>query len=148
MIALSVLTVGLVTMSQSIASSTSLNRVNRESALASDALRDMMERLDGIDDFTTAYAFCQANPLFDVPGLDPIDGAVSVGELLVPDVGGQLREDLVDPEFGMPRDLNGDGDQVDDATADYLLLPVLLRVRWQGVSGERTEVLRTILADR
>ncbi len=44
---------------------------------------------------------------------------------------GVLREDLILPKLGMPRDLNLDG-VIDSAdhSADYQALPVLLTVRW------------------
>jgi hypothetical protein len=86
-----------------------------------------------------------------VKGLQVPDGDAigSVGEIVFPTIGTQLREDVVDPELGMPRDLNGDGiiDSADHA-GDYKLLPVLLRLHWKGVGVKRSVVVRTLLADR
>ncbi len=76
-----------------------------------------------------------------------------MGKIVLPEFdagsGVELREDLDLPELGMPRDLNGDG-IVDSAdhSADYRLLPVLLRLEWRGQSGHRQSEVRTILAHR
>ena len=49
----------------------------------------------------------------------------------------------------MPRDLDGDnGVDGFDHEGDYRLLPVLLRLEWQGRSGTRRAEIRTMLADR
>lgn len=85
---------------------------------------------------------------FDVPGLEPAsddpDGVV--GEVVLPilNVGTevapvyQFREDVGPTELGLPRDLNGDA-TVDDAdhTLDAVLIPVVVRVRWQSQRGPR-----------
>lgn len=60
----------------------------------------------------------------------------------------QLREDTVASELSMPRDLNGDLviDKLDHAD-DYIVLPVLVRIEWQGRSGERKLEFSTMFAD-
>ena len=77
-----------------------------------------------------------------VPG-DP-DGRV--GEVLLPvvNVGTavaqdfEMREDIGDPLLGLPRDLNGDAIiDTRDHREDAALLPVLVRVRWNGRNGPR-----------
>ena len=59
-----------------------------------------------------------------------------------------VREDLVDAELGLPRDLNGDN-VVDDQNhaGDYIILPVCIVVRWQGMFGERSLRMVTMLTD-
>ena len=38
----------------------------------------------------------------------------------------------------MPKDLNGDGEALTaDVRADALILPVIVRVRWEGAAGQR-----------
>lgn len=68
-------------------------------------------------------------------------GAVSVSQW-------QLREDFVDDELGMPRDLDGDS-VVDDANhaRNYLILPVRIRLEWEGVFGPRTLDLYTMIGE-
>jgi len=87
---------------------------------------------------------------FAVDGLEPVDGDPDgfVGEVLLPEMGLELREDVDDPLMGMPRDLNGDM-QIDalDHLADHIILPVRVVVRWKGRGGERSLELQSILAD-
>jgi hypothetical protein len=86
---------------------------------------------------------------FDVPGLSPREGDPDgrVGEIILPVAEGvdgpELREDVA------LRDLNGDTvlDVVNHA-ADYVLLPVTVRLEWRGRSGPRQIELRTLLTRR
>ena len=57
-----------------------------------------------------------------------------------------LREDCVYPLLGMPRDLNGDSiiDQADHAS-DFLILPVQIRIEWEGRVGPQHVDLFTML---
>ncbi len=59
-----------------------------------------------------------------------------------------LREDYVNNKLGMPRDLNGDNvvDTLDHG-ADYVLLPVCIRLEWQGSSGPTTFEIYTMFGD-
>jgi len=59
-----------------------------------------------------------------------------------------LREDVVLPKLGMPRDLNGDSmiDNVDHAR-DYFILPVHIRIEWIGSNGPRSFDLFTMLTN-
>ena len=69
-------------------------------------------------------------------GLSTADGQAAVGSVQV-----VTDEALTDAqlgfELGMPRDLDGDG-QADngDVTTGARILPVIVRTRWKGVSGE------------
>jgi len=88
---------------------------------------------------------------FDVLGLEPIAGDADglPGRILFPlaiSTDAILREDFVDADLGMPRDLNADGaiDALDHAS-DYLLLPVTVRVEWRGASGNQVVELSTTL---
>jgi hypothetical protein len=161
LIVVTIVVIAFLAMSHTLVTSMKLTGVNRESAYATDGLRDMMETLQGVDDFSTVFRLYNDNPLddagtapgsgFAVAGLQPVEGDPDgfVGEIVFPTIGTQLREDLVDPALGMPRDLSGDGviDSLDHAR-DYRILPVLLRVRWQGSGIERSMEIRTLLADR
>lgn len=64
------------------------------------------------------------------------------------ETGWMLREDYVDANLGMPRDLNGDS-IIDnkDHSEDYILLPVQIRVEWQGTSGRRWLDVYSMLTD-
>ncbi len=83
----------------------------------------------------------------------PAETAEPVGRILFPamfdfDAGVQLREDVLDPLLGMPRDLNGDG-RVDhrDHADDYALLPVRVRFEWTGAAGPSVFEVETLLAE-
>lgn len=89
---------------------------------------------------------------FTIEGLtpSPLDPDGIVGEVEFPTAGPELREDIVDSNLGMPRDLNGDG-AIDngDHASDYLMLPVCVRVTWRGVYDDREVIeFRTILTER
>jgi hypothetical protein len=161
--------VALVAISGVLGKSIDLNEVNRETARATDGLREMMEVLQGFEEFPRLYATYNAWPDddpdgpdtapgngFAVPGLSPVAGDEDglVGEIVFPtfegDFGPELREDVDDATLGMPRDLSGNGlvDIGVNYADDYRLLPVALRLRWEGASGERTMEIRTLIADR
>lgn len=158
-----ILTVAITGLLCVVVSYARLVRTNRESAIAQQAARAMIEKLqDGT--FSQVFALYNANPADDpagngtaagkdfvVTGLDaaPGDADGKVGEVIFPTVGNALREDVVDGDLSMPRDLNADGltDAVDHAT-NYRLLPVRIRLRWRGATGNRTMVINHLLTSR
>jgi len=158
---MSVMLIAFLSLAQSIVASMALTRVNRESALAGDGIRQAIEVLQGRAVFDEVFEdFRPGSPSgpgsgFTVAGLEPTEGDPDglVGQIVFPTLdtagGFELREDLDLPELGMPRDLDGDG-AIDSAnhSGDYRLLPVLVRVSWRGVSGERTTETCTLLSDR
>jgi prepilin-type N-terminal cleavage/methylation domain-containing protein len=165
-IAISVLTLALVGATGSMLAGNRLQRVNRESAVAEDAVRQVLESMRGSALATTFARFNSTaadNPAgvvspgatFAVEGLraPPEDGGAPVGSIVFPTIldGGvlELREDFVDAELGMPADLNADG-AIDDANhaGDYRVLPVRVQVRWVGVAGTRTLTVETVLWNR
>lgn len=149
-----------------ISSFAGLEHANRETAVAVMAARGTLEALQA-EAFGDVFARFNADPGddplgpgtgpgpgFAVPGLEPWAGDADglVGEILFPTPAGapgSLREDLVDADFGMPRDLDADGlsDALEHAD-DHVVLPVRVRVAWRGTSGERFLELQTLLAPR
>lgn len=148
LVALTLLVVGVLGFLQVIVGSVRTAETNREQTLAIQAARQMMERLQATPLDQVFATFSGAGSGFAVAGLDPRAGDADglPGEIRFPEVAGALREDLVDPLLGTPRDLNGDGvlDALDHA-ADYRVLPVLVRVSWRGVAGNSRVELRTLL---
>lgn len=163
MIAVVVLTVAVSGFSSSVLSSLVLNRVNRETDVAQQAARRALEEIQG-EEFAQVFAAfnstvgdyvgsgAESVPGFAVDGLDLIDGDADgmVGRIEFPtvDVGGadELREDVVDAGLGMPRDLDGlNGIDAADHSGDYELLPVRVVVEWNGVRGDRSITLETVL---
>ena len=101
-----------------------------------------------------SYPTTERGPNFAVDGLAVVAGDADgmVGEYQFPSVAGfgdDLREDAEDEALGMPRDL-GEPAGIDllDHAGNYVLLPGRVRLRWQGVSGQRELVMETMLCDR
>ena len=86
---------------------------------------------------------------FAVVGLSAWDDDADVlaGEVILPSGLAVLREDTENPVLSMPRDLNADlmiDDQ--DHARDYVVLPVTVRVAWQGKAGRRSFEMSTMFA--
>ena len=154
-IATLILVVAVGGLTGSILAGMKLSRTNSEQARAEAEARAMLARIEGTA-FAAVFATFNADPAddpggagtahgsgFDVTGMTAPEGDPDglVGEILFPidAVPGVLREDVTDPAFNMPRDLNGDGN-VDalDHSDDYVVLPVRVRLSWTGASGPRS----------
>lgn len=162
-IAMAVLAVALVGYAKTVARTTTASRTSREAALANEAARVTMESMRA-QAFANIFAMYNTTALddpagvaspganFAVAGLEPRVGDADgmPGEIVFPvtTVAGQpqLRENLVNAEFGMPADLTGEGtiDAVNHA-ANYKMLPVIVRVRWRGQGGPGMVEYQTIL---
>jgi len=162
MVVSAILVLALGEISRSLLTVGRLEASNRETGLALDAATSVLERLRALpfDEVLSSYDSSPANDpagpgtapgsLFAVQGLDlrPDDPDGFVGCLELPLLGGELREDFVDVELGMPRDLNGDGIiDADDHAAGHDVLPVRIVVEWRGPEGPRSLSLTTTLAD-
>jgi prepilin-type N-terminal cleavage/methylation domain-containing protein len=163
-IGMAVLLVALLIFSSAVSGVAKQRTVNRETNLAVAAARNMLETLRS-EDFAVVYALYNADPADDpggagtapgnrfvVAGLDDTaDGGGFDGEILFPSfedvaLGWQLREDLVRPELGLPRDLSGDSVVDDqDHSGSYFILPVQVRLRWQSPIGVRQYQMTTQL---
>lgn len=162
MIGLAVLVIAIMGALSSITSSAMLGETTPETTRAHLAAMAMLERMRA-EPFDDLFARYNTTPKddptpeapgadFEIAGLDPQDDDADgmAGEVLFPAAEGSqvLREDLVDPSFGMPRDLNADGtiDAADHAD-DYAQLPVRVRVSWRGATGEHTLVVEAVLGN-
>ena len=150
MITCGVLVIALSGFMSTILAGMEVNATSRRSAIGSEIAQGMLETLYE-EDFSRVFAAYNDEPADDAglpaPGstfviarsnwqANNADGVVGTIEFpTAPGAPGVLREDLVDPSLGMPRDLNGDGviDGLNHA-ADYRLLPVRIRVAWPGGS--------------
>jgi prepilin-type N-terminal cleavage/methylation domain-containing protein len=62
--------------------------------------------------------------------------------------GWTLREDFSDESLGLPRDLNGDSIiDSEDHSEDYVILPILIRIEWEGRHGPRIYEVHSMLTD-
>lgn len=160
MVVFTIITIALSMFSQTLTSASRLDPVSRETALASEAARNVIETMrgkpfrdvfalynaDGADD--PAGAGTAPGATFDVVGLSPLTAEGSVGTIQFCDSQGALLETAELPEFGLPRDLNGDG-MVDeeDHVADCIILPFKVTIEWLGKNGPRKLELFTVFAD-
>ena len=169
-VALPIVSIALGMMVQMMAAGAGLRESGREQWSASSAAQDVVERMRN-EDFRDIFRLYNADPFddpggpgtapgnrFAVPGMVPSDPApdAMVGEILLASVNvgtavvplWQMREDLEDVALGTPRDLNGDS-LIDDAdhSADYTILPVVVRLRWRGRMGAREFTLHTVLSE-
>lgn len=164
-IAITLMATGMVVSSKSIVSSMVATETARETTAATQAARSIVETLRATQ-FSDVFATFNADAADDpggagtapgsghvVPGLDPQQGdpdglALEIRFPAAAGAPGVLREDIVDPALGMPRDLNGDGvmDAVDHS-GDFQILPVVVRIQWTGAIGSSQMEFKTILTD-
>ncbi len=161
-----VLVVAVLGTLGSITSSAIMGEATMETSQTYRAAQSLIERLAGMPldqvfyrynaDTTDDPAGVGLDPgaNFAVVGLDPLEGDADgfPGKVFLPESAGApgvLREDLVDADLGMPRDLNADG-VIDaaDHSSDYLILPVRVRVEWYGIGGPRFVEMETVLGAR
>lgn len=163
LLGLTVIAIAIVGTVGSITSSAVLGDSNRETTIAYQGAQRMLEEMRA-ETFSQVFRLYNANPAddpglpgsapgasFAVPGLDvrADDADGFVGRILFPTTAGQLIENVVDDDFGLPRDLNGDGEQDgDDRTDDYIILPVRVRIEWTGLSGERFIEVESLMSFR
>ncbi len=163
-IAAVILVIAIGGLSSAVVSTMALNRENEETAAAYAAVKSMTEQIQDVD-FEDIFATFNVNILddpdgigtgrgsdFAVFGLQAQQGDADglVGQVIFPTISvgavEQLREDVVDTDVGMPRDITGDG-VVDalDHSGDYILLPVTLQLDWQGGNGNRRLTVSVLL---
>jgi len=160
--AVTILVFGIGALVSMVAATSAANQLNRETALALSAGHGLIERMRG-DPFAEVFARYNLDDdddpggpgtapgaSFAIAGLAALPGDADgrPGEVVLPAGGPELYEDEDLPLFGLPRDLNMDSfvDAADHA-ADYRVLPVLIRIRWQGRTGPRRIQFMTTLAD-
>lgn len=158
--ALALLAIGAMAVLGTMVYGLQLDATNRETIAASQAARRVLEQIraeDMVDVLVLYNADGSDDPdgtntapgeTFEITLLEQTVGGMGVdGRVVLPlDTDGVLRESANIPELGFPRDLNGDGViDSDDRSGDLLALPVLVRVTWEGINGERTVSYRTVL---
>jgi hypothetical protein len=162
MVSLSISLVAMALFSSALVTTSRIGADKRLTAMAALAARNVLETMRSAP-HSERYALYNRNPeddpagkgtapgrFFAVDGLTPVPGDKDgfVGEIEIPIFEGLLREDAVDEELGLPRDLDGDTlvDKLDHAD-DYVILPVRVVIEWQGVSGPRRIVMCSMLTD-
>lgn len=150
-IAISILLIGMVSVITASSQMHSLRRQTRDRVLVQNGVRSMAERIQ-----SRSFQLAQSDPQtwsqnllaefgpgsagerFAILELDAPEGAPSVASVQVVTDEGLSDADLM-LALGMPRDLNGDGDQGDfDVRLDAVLLPVVITAQWRGTGGTQT----------
>ncbi len=162
LVVVTILTVGTGFLADTLISISRLNPVREQTDLSVRTGRAMAEQLRATP-HDEVFATYDADPVndpngpgtapgshFDVEGLSAQEGDADgrVGRIVLPVIGSELREDLVDAALGFPRDINGDGvvDNLDHST-DYTLLPLAIELAWQANGRDRTETFYLVLGD-
>jgi type II secretory pathway pseudopilin PulG len=161
LVAVAFLIVATLGFSQALIAGMQLSDSVRERTIAVQAARQVLEEMQD-ETFAEVFARYDATTAndpatgtspgatFDVPELRPRpdDPDGSVGEVVFPVIGTQLREDADVPGLGLPLDLNADGLDTLDHAGDYQLLPVAVRVSWRSNGADMQVELRTYLCAR
>jgi type II secretory pathway pseudopilin PulG len=165
LISMIVLLVAVGGMLGSISSFAMLSESSRQKAIALTAAQGMLERMQR-EDFEEVFVRFNntaaddpagggsPGPNFAVAALQPQAGDADgmPGRVIFPAdplAAGLLREDLVDAEFGMPRDLNGNGLlEADNRAADYAVLPVRVVIEGGGVQNHSFELQAVLRSNR
>jgi len=159
-LSMALLAIALGILIGSSLSAMKLDQVNASTAMASQALRGMCESRQAlpIDEVLDSYWIAEgeqdstrAPKVARLTVRDPLladeHGTMPVARVRFPlDELGELREDLELPELGLPRDLDRDGAiDSEDHRLDFVILPVVLEVEWDGPSGPQLLKLSTVL---
>lgn len=157
--AMSVMLTAMLALTSTSLVTHTIKEVDRERRLAINGLMGAMSRLQAragaLVDAETGWSTNvlaayepggTPGPRFEIQGLEPWDAETAVGSITI--VTDETVSGLdLDVDMGMPRDLDGDGfGLTTDVTDTAILLPVVLRVRWQGKSGNQEIVQGTWIA--
>ena len=149
-IGISVVMIGMMAMTSTSLVVHSLEESDKARRLATNALQGAIEQVNADSNaahdadvgwapsLVATYApGAVPGNAFDVAGLDPWPGIEQVGSIWVV-TDETLTDDELGVELGMPRDLDGDGAVAnDDVSGAATLLPVVVRLRWDGEAGQR-----------
>ncbi len=164
MIALSVLVIAVLGFSRTATAGMQQQRAAAERGLAMAAARQVIEDMGGLplEELWARYNADTADdppsgvspgPNFDIERLQAALGDVDgmAGQIMFPEAATStkvpgLREDIAVPRFGLPYDLDGDGDiGPEDVSETLRLLPVAVEVRWRSAKSVQRIELRTWL---
>lgn len=164
LIAAAVLVVAILAAARTTVSGLDLEKSNHDAMIALQAARQKIEvlrsetlgqvfaRYNAVTSDDPGGAGTAPGATFTVSELRPRAGAATaIGRVLFPVAAnspGVLNETVNAPFFNAPADLNLDGDSTDaNVNATYRLLPVTVRVEWQGAQGPRQVEISTLLAE-
>ncbi len=159
---LAILAISLSLFGTTLGASLRLDPVGREKAIAAEAARSKLEEMRN-HPFSQVFALYNDNPAddpggagtapgscFSVTDLMPPGAGACTGRITFPSEKSELRENVVDDNFGTPRDLNGDG-AVDGENHgdDCIILPIRVTIEWtpgNGKGGRRNFTVYTMFS--
>lgn len=160
-----VLVIGVLGFVAAVVTGQHLATSNREMERAFQAARARCEEIQSVP-IDEAFARFNADPsddpasagptpgaTFTIEGFSTEAGGAAVGRVEFPtlDVGGteRLCETFVDARWGMPRDLDGDGEVSNGALAEPpVVLPLRVVVEWRGTRNVQRIELDQVLVRR
>ncbi len=139
LVSLTLLAVGMLSLIATLAQNSRLQRVTHEKHLAiagAESVLEDMRRADFGELITTYGTAGSPGNNFDLIGLNArtsdADGHVGLVSFILD----ETATDTVAARFGLPRDLDGDGNATAiNVSAGYRLLPVRIQIEWEGVGG-------------
>ena len=160
LVAAAVLAVGACAVTAAMIHGMAVGATNSETQEAQEAARRVLEQISAVP-VREVFSRYNQDPKDDPQGagtavgnvvtVTSASGAALDAEIIFPNAGDTsvIREDVDDPELGLPRDLNADSAIDDlDHSGDYVMLPVRVRVTWKGVTGTRSLDICSVLLDR
>jgi hypothetical protein len=161
-IGLAVVVVAILGIMSALVAASRMDEATAEQVRALNACRTMIETMKQVP-FAEVWRQFNSNPAddplgagtapgcnFAIAGLRAQPGDVDgrPGQILFPELLGNLSETVIEARLGMPvaKDLNGDGDAFDvNVNASYLILPVRVVVDWRGATGNIHMEMTTFL---
>ena len=146
-VSVAILSIALAGLLSSLITFYRMHTDTKERTIAMQALRKKIEELEyessTVNGFKGILAKYIANADFDVEGLKAAkdDPDKKPGKVFFPlNAEKQLMETSTFTEFGMPRDLNGDGIADSNVTTNYTLLPLTVRIEWESNIKKSLEI--------
>jgi type II secretory pathway pseudopilin PulG len=151
-IAMALLTIGVVSFIVALTYSLRLAAAGHQKDIAMNAARQVIEQMRTYT-ISNAFATYNSNPDFNVEGLNILPGDTDgkAGKVIFPADSGNLVESQTSELMGMDNDLDLDGNGGNSDTVNpgnAIMLPVVVRIEWQGIAGDWVIEMKTLLTDR
>lgn len=134
MLALSILSIALAAMIDSMVSTGKLESVLRDKRIVRDGINRVINDMRSCDFATMTTTFATS---FDITDIRPQTGQAHVGTVTfyTDETGaGMTPDDMA--SLGFPRDLNANGNATDTDVTNYVILPAKIEVKWNSGSDQ------------
>jgi prepilin-type N-terminal cleavage/methylation domain-containing protein len=144
MMALAVISIAIMGVMSAMSSISVLVDANHDELTALNIARQKLSEIQSTPFSTVFNQFGpnQSARYFTVSALQQ-----GTGQIIFPvNSSGGLDETVVDPYFGMPMDLNGNGAADTNVSGSYTILPIRIYIQWNSTTGMRELKLNTLLS--